>query len=377
MQRAFDSVGHALEFSVRLFQSLRAEGVALGQQQSLACCRAVGLLGAVTPNALLPVYRVTLVNRPGDLAALQRVFALLLDMHFSPLAMMQSKTVLTDGEDHLAVTRRMVVGDVERVDDGAPGSEVQGYSTREAEREVDFRHVARQDYPAVLRALAVVARRNAVEARRKRRRARHGRVVDLRASLRQAARYGGEVMEWRYQQRRPTHTRLTVVADVSGSMEVYSLFLLNFLHQLCSDRRLRLEVFVFSTGLVAVTEAFRQRDFGRQLAALASSYPGWSGGTRIGKAIDVLNEQHPGAVTPRTVVVIMSDGWDTGEPELLDRAMARLAARAREVVWLNPLKGDASYEPLAIGMATARPYCDTFIAGHSIAALERFAAGLG
>lgn len=100
---------------------------------------------------------------------------------------------------------------------------------------------------------------------------------------------------------------------------------------------------------------------------------GWSGGTRIGHAVRRLNEEHSAELTANTVVTIMSDGWDTGEAELLDREMARLSARVRAVVWMNPLKGDSRYEPLAQGMATALPYCKAFITGHSIASFGEYA----
>ncbi|MFT4563229.1 MAG: hypothetical protein ACI9BW_002983 [Gammaproteobacteria bacterium] len=108
------------------------------------------------------------------------------------------------------------------------------------------------------------------------------------------------------------------------------------------------------------------------LQAISLQFSGWSGGTKIGAALAELNEAHAAVVTRKSTVVIMSDGWDTGDSELLERAMAKIANRAKSVVWINPLKGDPSYEPLAIGMATAMPYCNEFISGHSIQSLERF-----
>ena len=109
------------------------------------------------------------------------------------------------------------------------------------------------------------------------------------------------------------------------------------------------------------------------LDAVSLHFSGWSGGTKIGAAIADLNETYASVISSKSVVVIMSDGWDTGDAELLDRAMAKLSNRAKSVVWINPLKGDANYEPLALGMATARPYCDEFVSGHSIESLSKFA----
>lgn len=109
------------------------------------------------------------------------------------------------------------------------------------------------------------------------------------------------------------------------------------------------------------------------LEGISRHFSGWAGGTKIGRAIQELNENHGTAVTAKSAVVIMSDGWDTGETELLDREMARLSKRAKSVIWLNPLKGDPSYEPLALGIATARPYCDEFISAHSVDSFKAFA----
>ena len=195
----------------------------------------------------------------------------------------------------------------------------------------------------------------------------------MRSTLRESWKYDGEIMRWRFKRRIPTHTRLTMAVDVSGSMEIYGVFLLNFLHALQRNRSLKIDVFVFSTELCELTPQFRQKNFRAMLENVTQAFTGWSGGTRIGAALHSLNELYPTAVTPKTLVTIMSDGWDTGDIDLLDQAMAALSRRAKAVVWINPLKGDAGYEPVAKGIATALPYCDAFISGHSIESLQDFA----
>ena len=152
---------------------------------------------------------------------------------------------------------------------------------------------------------------------------------------------------------------------------------MNFLYFLNQNRHLKIDVFVFSTHLQPLAEYFRLKNFQAMLEAVSLHFSGWSGGTKIGAAIEDLNGTHTSVVTPESVVVIMSDGWDTGDTALLDRAMAKLSNRAKAIVWINPLKGDASYEPLALGMATARPYCDEFVSGHSIESLRAFAQLVG
>ena len=160
-------------------------------------------------------------------------------------------------------------------------------------------------------------------------------------------------------------------------MEIYSIFLLNFLHVLNSSRRMKMESFVFSTRLECLTKQFRSRDFSEMLENVTAHFTAWSGGTKIGAALEDLNHRYGGSITSKTTVIIMSDGWDTGDASLLDNEMATLHRRAKSVIWINPLKAAPGYEPLAVGMATARPYCDRFITGHSIDSLEAFAALLG
>jgi uncharacterized protein with von Willebrand factor type A (vWA) domain len=185
--------------------------------------------------------------------------------------------------------------------------------------------------------------------------------------------FDGEIMHWRFKRKIPTHSRFVIVSDVSGSMEVYSVFLLNFLHLLNLDGHLQMESFVFSTRLERLTRYVRSRAFPEMLKNVSLHFSGWSGGTKIGAAVEALNTTYESVITPKTNVIIMSDGWDTGDIALLDREMARLRRRAKSIIWLNPLKGAPAYEPLALGMATARPYCDQFIAGHSLDSLDEFA----
>jgi uncharacterized protein len=272
----------------------------------------------------------------------------------------------------LTMRAQVPLGQAVAPEDGEDG-DAAGYSVREIERERDLRLMPARDFPRVLALFERIARAHATVARRRRERARHRGLLDLRASLRESWRYDGEILRWRHRRRRRSRTRLTVVVDLSGSMEVYGVFLLNFLHALARSRWLKIEVFAFSTVLGDLRPAFRRRDFQLVLGEAARLFPGWSGGTRIGWSLQALHDRHPEAVGSRTLLAIMSDGWDTGETSLLEHALAALARRVRALVWINPLKGDPAYEPLARGMLTALPYCDHFVAGHSIDSLDGLA----
>jgi hypothetical protein len=216
-----------------------------------------------------------------------------------------------------------------------------------------------------------------VPRRRTRRRetARAG-LPDLRRTLRRSFRTGGDPLEraWRRRRRRPR--RLILLLDVSGSMDAYSRALVMFAHAaLRSDPRW--EAFCFGTRLTRVTRALTGSDPDEALVRAADEVLDWDGGTRIGDSLKrFLDEYGHSGLARGAVVVICSDGLEVGDPDLLAGQMARLSRLAYRVVWLNPLKEDPSYQPLARGMHAALPYVDHFWSGHSLASLEEVGAAI-
>lgn len=360
-----DNLRITTDFTLRLCTLLRQSGVAVGTQQTIASVRSIALFETITETQLKGIYRATLVNRKQDLAQLDRAYDLLMQDYLRPRGK-EEEPPRDRNQKTILVKTREYAGVAPPAPEQEESAQTEGYSAIEVDRQKDFRLVSARDVPDYVAALEKVARRYATIARRKTSRTRRSRSVDLRASLRASVKSGGEVLQLCYRKKSPTRARFVLVCDVSGSMEIYGVFLLNFLHQLNRLRRLRIESFVFSTKLQPLTRQFRSRSFPEMLRDVAANFTGWSGGTKIGAAIETLNETYATSVTPKTTVLIMSDGWDTGEVGLLDHEMARLRRRARAILWINPLKGDVGYEPLAAGMAAARPYCDHFVAGHNI-----------
>ncbi|HYY53399.1 MAG TPA: VWA domain-containing protein, partial [Myxococcales bacterium] len=178
-----------------------------------------------------------------------------------------------------------------------------------------------------------------------------------------------EPVDLRFRRRKPRKTRIVAICDVSGSMDLYSRFLLQFLYAL-QGTVARVESFVFSTVLRRVTGVLRQPGYAQMLRGLASEAHDWSGGTRIGECLSTFNQEWGKLVDGRTVVVILSDGWDTGEPALLGAEMEVLRRRSRRVIWLNPLLGSPDYEPLTQGMQAALPHVSVFAPAHNLAALR-------
>ena len=247
------------------------------------------------------------------------------------------------------------------------------WSEEEILRDKDFSEYTDAERVLARRLLARLAQRGPTRPSRRLRAARaRGRRPDLRRTLRASLRHAGEPLErrWMRPARRPRP--LVLVADVSGSMESYARMLLQYLHAAVAART-RVEAFVFGTRLTRVTRELAGRDHDRALRRAAAAVTDWSGGTRIGDALATLNREHGRRLGRGAVVVILSDGWDRGDPEVLAEEIARLRRCAHSLIWLNPLKASAGYEPLTRGMLAAMPSIDHFLAGNSLASLEELA----
>lgn len=247
--------------------------------------------------------------------------------------------------------------------------------TRESRASKDFSSYDAGDLEAVTRVAARIARRLAMRPSRRWKPVRRGPRVHARHTLRRSFRTGGDPVELVFRRRRPRKTNLVVLCDVSGSMDIYSRFLLQFIYAM-QNCFARVESFVFSTRLSRVTDQLLGPSYGQALERLTEGIHGWSGGTRIGESLAAFDEGWPRLVDRRTIVLILSDGWDTGEPEVLGRVMRGLHRRAGKVIWLNPLLGNPEYRPLTRGMQAALPYIDVFAPAHNLAALSGLAAHL-
>ena len=210
------------------------------------------------------------------------------------------------------------------------------------------------------------------EARRTRATRRRGVRPDLQATVRASLRHGGEPLDRRWRAHVQGPRKLVLVCDVSGSMAPYARILLQYLHAAVATHR-RVEAFVFGTRLTRVTHELGIRDPDRALDRASAAVVDWSGGTRIGDAISTLNRVHGRRLGRGSVIVVLSDGWDRGDPALLATEMARLRRSAHRTIWLNPLKAAPDYEPLARGMAAALPHTDHFMAGNSLRSLAELA----
>ncbi|MFP5341314.1 MAG: vWA domain-containing protein [Candidatus Limnocylindria bacterium] len=206
----------------------------------------------------------------------------------------------------------------------------------------------------------------------------HGRRLAPRAMFRRNLGTGGQLMSWVWRRQIKEPRSLVVICDISGSMERHSRLLLRFIQALSAASEVRTESFVFGTRLTRVTRLLRDRDRDRALARVADTVNDWAGGTRIGESFRQFNQRWARR-TLRTsgVVVVVSDGWDRGDPAIVAAETARLRRNCHRLVWLNPLAGTPGYQPLAGGMRAAFPYIDDFLPAGTVASLERLGEILG
>ena len=273
-------------------------------------------------------------------------------------------------------TERRNDGDADAASDGR--SRREGASRAENLTTTDLRHIVDPSEVARTHALAArLARTMRARLVRREQVRRRGRRLDLRRTIHRNVSHGGTLLDLAWRRRKIKPLRLVMLLDASGSMSLYTAFFVRFLHGVVDAFR-EAEAFVFHTRLAHVSPSLRDRDVARAVDKLALMAQGIGGGTRIGESLATFNRWHARRViNSRTAVMIVSDGYDTGEPDKLGEEMRRLRGRCRRIIWLNPLIGWRDYSPQARGMQAALPYVDLFAPAHnlaSLAALEPYLA---
>ncbi len=315
--------------------------------------------------------RSTLVTRHDEIEPFDRAFkAWFLRAPVSPLRRV-------DSTDEVAIRLRKQVGAKRKGGDErqeeTERKETGGWSPDDVLRGKDFASMSEEEF-AEVRALI----RTCAAARPKRRTRRlqpnhRGRDLDMRRLVRESLSTGGDPIERTFRTRKIAPRKLVILCDISGSMEAYTRALLLFLHAAVGSGR-GVEAFAFGTRLTRLTPELTSTDPERALEAAKEAVVDWSGGTRIGESLKQFNDEWGRrALTRGAVVLVVSDGWERQDAALVGYEMARLARQAYAVVWVNPLKGNPEYQPLAGGMRAALPHIDRFVAGHNLESLEELA----
>lgn len=345
---------------VALASGLRAAGVPVGTGQVALMARAA----AMVPGDLYWAGRATLVSRADDIPVYDRVYREMLGVDPPRVTRTRREHATIRGTPFDAVAGAPI---------DAPPPDAALASATEVLRRTSFARCGEDELARLARLMARM-RLRAPERRTRRRRAAPSGEPDLRRTLRRAFRNGGEPIELAWRVRRRRRRRVVLLIDISGSMAAYARGLLLFAHAALRGEP-RWEAFVFGTRLTRVTGMLDHVNADEALRRAASAETDWEGGTRIGESVRDMVARH-GGLLRGAVVVILSDGLDVGDPEVLRHQMRRVHRLAHRVVWLNPLKEHPEYAPLARGMAAALPSVDVFASGHDLHSLETVAAAI-
>jgi uncharacterized protein with von Willebrand factor type A (vWA) domain len=370
-------------------RTLRNNGFRIGLAETHDALAILASPAAVRPALLKPALRALFCATHSDWDRFDEIF----DAFWLGRNMRQRQVLSGKASAPHAPARRLAEAHVpqealglpdhaERRSDGNAETPADGRGRREgaSRTEVltatDLRHIVDPDDIAAAHALASrLARTMRIRLVRREQIRKRGRRLDLRRTIHRNISHGGTLLDLAWRRRKIKPLRLVVLLDASGSMNLYTAFFVRFLHGVVDAFR-EAEAFVFHTRLAHVSPSLRDRDVTRAVEKLSLMAQGIGGGTRIGESLATFNRWHARRViNSRTAVMIVSDGYDTGEPDQLGQEMHRLRRRCKRIIWLNPLIGWRDYSPQARGMQAALPYVDLFAPAHnlgSLAALEPY-----
>ena len=275
----------------------------------------------------------------------------------------------TEEEDFRSTSQQWELSPAE--EGGEEESLPSGYSPQEALMVKEFGQFPPEDQEALGRELLRLLSQIANRVSRRRKPSSKGREIHFARTMRKAVRYGGEVLDLVRRRRKIKPMKVIVICDVSGSMDASTRFILQFFFGLQKIFS-RSETLVFSTRLTRITDILRHYRWAEALTAMGKRVQDWSGGTKIGQCLHLFNERYARTMAAQSsVVILISDGWDRGDPELLDAEMKRLKRKARRIIWMNPLLASPEYRPLCQGMRTALPYVDHFLPASTLQGLKK------
>lgn len=248
--------------------------------------------------------------------------------------------------------------------------EVSSFSDIEVLTKKNFLDLSEDEMRLMMRVLQKLARKMAHQKSRLRKRSKRHRQLDLKQTIRQNMRKGGEIQQLVFSEKKNRKLKLVLLCDVSRSMDLYSRFFIHLIYAF-QNAYDKIETLVFSTALHRVSEILDNTEFDKAFRTISERVPHWSGGTTIGSClIDFTQNYGHGMLDKKTIVLILSDGWDTGEPEILKEAMKTIYKKSKKVIWLNPLAGSPDFSPESIGMQTALPYIDVLASAHNLESLK-------
>ncbi|MDQ5809186.1 MAG: VWA domain-containing protein [Actinomycetota bacterium] len=359
-----------LDAAVAFGRVLRGAGLRAGTDRLVEFARALEELDASRRDDVYWAGRITLVSRPEEIETYDRAFELFWEKGGNAKARPKVRLSIPQPERSVMPPKKTV----ERSEEGEDAVRLR-YSPVEVLRTKDFALYSPEEFAELQRLLADLRLSGALRRSRRLEPANRGRH-DPRRTLRGAMRTGGETVRHRFRRTRFQPRRVVLLCDVSGSMASYSRALLRFLHAGVISGA-KLEAFSIGTRLTRITRELATRDPDQALRQATGAMKDISGGTRLGDAMkEFVDRWGQRGMARGAVVVILSDGWDRGDVDVLGEQMQRLGRLAHKVIWVNPLKSAPGYKPLAAGMAAALPHVDVFLSGHNFESLEELATAI-
>ncbi len=366
-----ETAAPVLDAAVTFGRVLRRMGLPAGPDRVVEFVRAVEELDVTRRDDVYWAGRVTLCSNPDHLEIYDRAFRLFWDGEEPPRKVVPKLgRPVSVAEDSVQPPKKSV----EKSEKGEEAVRLR-YSPVDVLRKKDFADCTPEEFAELLRLMADLNLSGDLRKGRRLATAPRGRP-DARRTLRDALRTGGEPVRHRFRKARDQPRRVVLLCDVSGSMASYSRALLRFMHAGVASGE-PVEAFVLGTRLTRVTRELADRDPDRALGEASRAVEDWSGGTRLGDTIkEFVDRWGQRGMARGAVVVILSDGWDRGDVDVLAEQMSRIHRLAHRVVWVNPLKAAPGYQPLARGMAASLPHVDVFLSGHNFESLEELARAI-
>jgi uncharacterized protein len=359
---------------VEFCRFVRVNGVGAGTRETIDCLQAAGAVAGAGKETFRYALRAILCASEEEWVLFEELFAAFWGQS-APGTGTRSKNPsrrrsVPPGPEHLKASQILAgLGDGSAPEGEGEPKSYSGASAVERLRKIDFSQLPQTDVAELERIALRLLRRMSYRVARRLRVRKCRDSIDLRRTIRQSICRGGELIDLRYKGPKKKHPKVVILLDVSDSMNSYSFFLLKFAYVLGKYSK-DVKSFIFSTALVDVSNLLRTRRMSDALRTLSQMTMGWSGGTRIGGALQDFNRRHASALLSRnTVFIILSDGWDTGEPEELAAEMRKIKRRVAKLIWLNPLLGLEDYQPETRGIKAALPFIDVFAPAHNLQSL--------
>jgi uncharacterized protein with von Willebrand factor type A (vWA) domain len=355
-----DARNDLIATTVRFCRALRARGLPVTPAESIDATAALDHIDICDASELQRALRIVLTSRVEELGVFDEVFAEIWKGAAGAKGAGRAKS---------AEAKPHTLGPFSAL--SAPGalSAFRLPTPHESLTRRDVSTLSASELDEITRLASRLARRLVARRSRRWRAAPRGARVDPRRTLRRSLSTGGELAELARRERKIRKTSLVVVCDVSGSMDVYAQFLLQFVYAL-QNTFARVESFLFATRLSRITRHLHRKQYQRAIATLAADVRDWSGGTRIGESLEALEHQWSHLIDRHSILVMMSDGWETGDPARLGAVLQRLRKRAGKVIWLNPLLASPTYRPETRGMRAALPHIDVFAPLYNLESLR-------